>query len=88
MKAQWGRAAPALHTRRFCAAQACGVKRAYDVTVPRESFESLGTSIDIYRVRIRVRVTYICLWEPPALLSLSRYFDILRSAAETNALKF
>ncbi len=28
MKAQWARAAPALHTHRFCAAHACGVKRA------------------------------------------------------------
>ncbi len=29
MKAQWARAAPALHTHRFCAAHTCGVKRAY-----------------------------------------------------------
>ncbi len=28
VKAQWARAAPALHTHRFCAAHACGVKRA------------------------------------------------------------
>ncbi len=28
IKAQWARAAPALHTHRFCAAHACGVKRA------------------------------------------------------------
>ncbi len=27
MKAQWARAAPALHTHRFCAAHAYGVKR-------------------------------------------------------------
>ncbi len=27
MKAQWARAAPALHTHRFCAIHACGVKR-------------------------------------------------------------
>ncbi len=43
MKGQWARAAPALHTHRFCAAHACSVKRA--LRLQCETGVSLGNSV-------------------------------------------